>query len=252
MTWTDIPDASLDPNKPARSVDIKAIRDNIVNVRDGNNKIVVFTASGTYIKPAGLRRVKVTVVGGGGGGAGCDAGTGSMCGHGGGGGGAAVKVIEAASLGASETVTVGGGGAGSGGNTTASSGGTSSFGAHCSATGGAGGTQAQGTTTPNAITTNVTAAGAGSGGDANISGHKSVFPEIRYDSSVGNYIPITSGEGGAAALGLGDGAAGVFYGNVNGTSASVYGSGGSGACSISANQVGGTGSAGIVIVEEFY
>src|SRR5512139_2199883 len=98
MTWTDIPDASLDPGKPARSIDAKALRDNILHVRDGNNNIVVFTASGTYTKPAGLRRVKVTVIGGGGGGGG-GGGT-ARGGAGGGGGGAAIKIIEAAALGA--------------------------------------------------------------------------------------------------------------------------------------------------------
>lgn len=34
-TWTTIPDASLDPNKPARSVDAKALRDNPIAIAEG-------------------------------------------------------------------------------------------------------------------------------------------------------------------------------------------------------------------------
>jgi len=65
--------------------------------------IEVFTSSGTYTKPSGLKRVVVYVVGGGG--AGRSAG-----GGGGAGGGTAIEVIEAGSVGSTETVTIGAGG----------------------------------------------------------------------------------------------------------------------------------------------
>jgi hypothetical protein len=107
----------------------------------------VFTASGTYTKPSGLLYAWVFVTGGGGGG-GLPSGGG--WGAGGGGGGTAIKLIAAASLGATETVTVGSAG-----------GGSSSFGSHCSATGGnAGGHSSPGH------------GGTGTNGNINLDGSK--------------------------------------------------------------------------------
>ncbi|MEO5336650.1 MAG: hypothetical protein H7841_07135 [Magnetospirillum sp. WYHS-4] len=80
--------------------------------------VQTFTSSGTYTKPAGLLYALVVVTGG---------GSNYGAGGGGGGGGSAMKLVAAAGIGASETVTVGAGGNG---------GGSSSFGSHCSATGG--------------------------------------------------------------------------------------------------------------------
>jgi len=125
-----------------------------VETNDGSNESVtlraarldairIYTASDTWNKPANLDFVIVLVVGagGGGGGGGTETtGVGQVAAAGGGGaGGASIKKVAAASLGSSETVTVGAGGTAGDGTSAATGGGTSSFGAHCSATGGAGG-----------------------------------------------------------------------------------------------------------------
>lgn len=111
------------------------------------NCVETFQFAGTYTwtKPADLdpeKPILVHVWGAGGGGrdtgsTGADAGATTFGPNGGGGGGLAVKYVTFASLGATETITIG---AGSGDAT--AKGGTSSFGAHCSATGGNGGADA--------------------------------------------------------------------------------------------------------------
>jgi len=120
-------------------------------------RVVVFTSSGTWTKPSGVRKVLVEVYGGGGGGSGSNSNY--MSGGGGGAGGVAIKLIDVTSV-TSVSVTVGAGGTGGtpislpGGN-----GGTSSFGTYCSATGGSGGNGTSGGT-----------GGSGSGGDINLYG----------------------------------------------------------------------------------
>lgn len=185
--------------------------------------IQVFTASGTYTKPAGLKRVKVTVVGGsGGGGSGQSDSAGNFSSGGSGGGaGGAIKLIATASVGSTETVTVGGGGSGGAGGLQANgtAGGTSSFGAHVSASGGGAGT-GSGT----AAGGGGGAAGSGSGGEINYSGAP---------GNTGEYNTTTNFIGGSPG----------------GSAAFGFGSGGMGGRQ---DLAGGAGTAGIVIVEEFY
>ena len=208
--------------------------------------VQVFTTSGanTWTKPAGLKRVKVTVIGAGGGGAGSNAGVGnSQTGGGGGGGGTAIKTIAAASLGATETATVGAIGTGGVGAASGSTGGTSSFGAHATATGGSGGTVASATS---ALTLSTgAAAGVGASGDVNAAGAPGGWGASLFNTSV------RSGVGGSSSLGGGGTAVAE---NQNGTAGGVYGGGGSGAASNNDanNRTGGAGALGIIIVEEFF
>lgn len=185
----------------------------------------VVTASGTWTKPAGLKYAIVEVVGGGGGGGGVS--TATTSGGGGGGGGYSKKIIAAASLGATETVTVGAAGTAGG---TGGTGGTTSFGAHCQATGGAGGTSGDAGG----------AGGVGSGGDINIAGQ---------GGGSGNAASVGGGQGGSSVLG--GGAAGGDYPS-DGSAGGAYGGGGSGSASTGSVRPGGAGAAGVVIIQEFY
>lgn len=189
-------------------------------------QVDVFTANGTWTKPAGCTKVLVKVVGGGGGGEGAAT---DDTGCGGGGGGYAEKFITS-SLGATEAVTVGAAGAaGVGAGTDGGNGGNSSFGTHCSATGGAGGsngsTNAGGTGTGGTINL---PGGQGSGGDSN-------------EGSCG-------GHGGDAGGGMGAGGGGVRNnGDFTPKPGNNYGGGGSGG----GPGDGAAGAGGVVIVYSY-
>jgi hypothetical protein len=166
-------------------------------------RVVVFTSSGTWTKPSGVRKVLVEVYGGGGGGSGSNSNY--MSSGGGGAGGVAIKLIDVTSV-SSVSVTVGAGGAGGtpinlpGGN-----GGSSSFGTYCSATGGSGGSGTSGGV-----------GGSGSGGDINLYGSYG-FPgrtdgNFPYGYGGGNHRAAFSaalgrfpGGGGAGVSGSGSG-----------------------------------------------
>ena len=205
----------------------------------------IFTASGTWTKPTGCTAVDVTVVGGGGAGGGADAtsGTQGSGGAGGGAGGASFKRIDAASLSATETVTVGAGGTGVSGGS-GNPGGTTSFGAHCQATGGGGGViLAAGISDSGSTGGN---GGVGSGGDLNLSGGGGGSfrrtPSIAFSGTGGNSI---FGGGGRSAVTstTNPGEAG----GAPGAGASGVGSGFS-----QTAKTGQAGAAGIVIVDEYY
>lgn len=203
-----------------------------------------FASNGTWTKPAGLRFVVVELVGGGGGGGGCAA-TGSgeaSAGGGGGAGGYARKKILAGDLAATVTVTRGSGGAGGAtGANNGGSGGASSFGSHVSAGGGGGG--GGGMPTPTQASAASGAGGSGSGGDINIDGGDG------YASRCAGGTPVEFGSGADSRLGSG-GRGYINTGNV----AKLYGGGGSGNSNTPsrASGAGFAGSAGIVIVQEYF
>ena len=266
----------------------------------------IFDTAGThtYTKPANCTKVKVTVVGAGGGGGGFrNRGTARYilgAGGGGGAGGTSIKLIDGASVGATETVTIGTGGAGGAGMNDGTAGGTSSFGSHCSATGGAGGAHAGTAHTSNSEVNRPHVGyhgggGVGTGGDLNLRGGSAdkVYLRVRpintasqgalmdtdhagiafaHRGNIGQNIGATRhvfhNDGGASSL---QGGQTVPYGETDGghvfSSASWtggngqgYGNGGNGGLGLSPysggywtqSGTGGTGSAGVVIVDEFY
>lgn len=185
--------------------------------------VQVFTSSGTWNKPAGLRYVIVELVGGGAGGEGDGSESSDFSGDGGGAGGYARKLIPVGDLGASETVTIGAGGASDWG-----AGGASSFGSHCSANGG---------------TQNV--GGTATGGDINIQGQYGADGFTDAGPS-GNSIGKPAGHGGDSMFGFGG------RPNQTNRNATGYGAGGAGGWGGGSFDAGGTGAPGIVIVHEFF
>ena len=194
----------------------------------GFSNMEVFTSNGTFTVPAGITKVKVTVIGGGGGGT---TGSSNRAGGGGAGGGSAIEIISGLTPADTVTITVGAGGAGA---LNASSGGTSSFGAYCSATGGAGSTG-----------TNIlvgTSGGVGSGGQLNIKGGAG----NRAGAAAGtSSIYALPGSGGNSILGGGGSPTGG-----NGENGGNYGGGGAGGNQTGlGSTLGGNGANGVVIVE---
>ncbi len=184
-----------------------------------------YTSSATWSKPTNVSYIVVEVWGGGGaGGDGDNSGDGT---GGGGAGGYSLKRISAASLGATETITVG-----AGGIVTASAaggpGGTTSFGTHLSATGGTGGARSGGNTLGGI-------GGVGSGGDLNLKGGDG-------DASA---VPI-GGMGGSAPRGGGGGGSTSGCNGLTAEAGGVFGGGGGGGCG-----VGGVGGSGGVVIYEY-
>ncbi|MGB3900444.1 MAG: hypothetical protein WA973_18055 [Mesorhizobium sp.] len=188
----------------------------------------VFTASGTWTKPAGLppdALIRVQVWGGGGGGGGR---------KGGGGGGYSEGVFLASSLSSTVIVTVGAGGANA---STGANGGTSKFGEYVAASGGIGGSNSA-----DAILTK-------GGGPINKDDH--AVPTVPYLTSAGGYGGEAMGDysggfGGANGNGDGPGYDAVFGGGGGSTGNaargfSVFGGNGSPNQATPAEAPGGGG-----------
>lgn len=196
-------------------------------------KRTIFTASGTYTPSAGLLFAEVEVIGGGGGGA---TGSSSNAAGGGAAGAYCKAILSAATIGASQTVTVGAGGAagvsaGNGG----SGGSPSSFGSIIVCGGGGGGS----------LTASTLTIGQPSGG-----GSVTTSPAgaIAVGGAFGRY-----GFGSSSVAVGGDGASTIYSSGANGagTGAGSTGSGFGGGGGGSHTNTGGVGRPGVVIVTEY-
>lgn len=204
----------------------------------GAVSVQVFTGSGTWTKPTGVKFVRVICVGGGGGGGG--AAFDGIAG-GGGGGGYAEKILDVTAI-SSRVVTIGAAGAaGSSGGGAGGAGGDTSFGSDCIGKGGSGGVGRN--------SAGVKSGGAGGGAGT---GDFSIVGESGFSGADQAATYILSGEGGDAANAFGYGGKPIGpTGNVAGNVGTGYGAGGSGASWDDAGTIGGAGTAGICIVYEY-
>jgi hypothetical protein len=190
--------------------------------------IQTFNASGTWTKPSSGTMAMIECWGGGGGGARYN----SWTPGGGGGGGYAMRWMPLSSLGATETVTIGAGGAGrTGSNGNGSNGGTTTFGAHLTADYGRGGN------------TNGVGIGGGPWAMPGYTGGYSAYAYYDgYSSCTNNYAEDTY-YGGAGGGGAGGGCNGTSTPLSAGTT--VYGgaggAGGNGVAGGNGTQPGGGG-----------
>jgi hypothetical protein len=206
----------------------------------------VFTADGVWTRPTGLSHIRSYGVGGGGQAGGCAATAAGQVAEAAGGsaGGYAESVLAASVLGPTVTVTVGAGGTGGAAGAAGAAGGATSFGSFWTANGGSGGGLGTATAT-NAV------ADAGAGGSATGGNVVNIVGSEGGNGRIINLVHVMANHGGASRLGA----------EVNGTSTNIagttwrqYGSGGSGSrrSASQAAVAGANGSAGIVIVEEYY
>jgi hypothetical protein len=202
----------------------------------------IVTASATYTKPAGLKYLEVDIMGGGGAGGGVQAtSTGQYAGGGGGGAGAfGHSFFDAASIGATVSMTIGAGGVptvGPGGN-----GGTTSFGTMSAAGGNGGATgiiNSNGSGGAGGVATGCQINGAGAGGTAG--------------AAAGYITESISGGGGSTIWGSGPG---ILYrtGSSSGVAAVGYGAGGGGAHNnvSQSSKAGSAGAPGLIRLREFF
>lgn len=197
--------------------------------------VQVFTASGTYTPTSGMGNCVIQCLGGGGAGGGTPSN--ALSGGGGGGsGGFSQSYVTAATIGASQTVTIGAGGTGVS-NATGNAGGDTSVGTIVIAKGGSGGIVAP-------------ASDVGQGGAGGVAGTGNIVIPGNAGMKLG-----TNGGGGGGAGSYFGGAVGVnSTSNSNGTNAVANtGAGGSGGwnLTVSANRTGGNGGSGLVIIYEY-
>lgn len=227
----------------------------------GGMTVKTFSSSGSYIPSPGVVAIKVTTVGGGGGGGGAALTTGSntAAAGGGAGGGTSVKWISTASLSSSYIYNVGQGGAGGvAGANNGTSGTSSIFYSVGSSLGvyAGGGTGGAGASATNNAAFNIGGFSNAGSGDLTFRG----FPG-GYGFSFNASFSLTqtggaSGAGGGSYLSGGTAPqAGVNAINLSGNANQNYGGGGSGALNTGSGGsavAGGLGTAGIILIEEYY
>lgn len=194
----------------------------------------VFTASGTYTPTSGMAYAIIECVGGGGGGGGVT-NSATAGGGGGGSGGYSRKTVSAATVGASQTVTVGAAGTGgASGANNGNAGTASSVGTLCVANGGSGG------------------AGSSSNGRSGGAGGTAGTGDITMVGQSGEpgISSVKGGGGGNSYFGRGGWGMGATSGStdINGKG---YGAGGGSTGGASTAAAGGNGTDGIVVITEF-
>lgn len=193
--------------------------------------IQTFTSSGTYTKPLGAVTVVVRAWGGGGSGASINSTAG-----GGGGGGCTEVILDASSVGNTETVTIGDGGTAVT-NAVGNDGGNTTFGSLVTAYGGQGGFASTGGGGGGNVAKG--SAGAGGGINGGAVGSSSVGGSADFGGAGGGNL---NNIGGSSNWG-GGGGGGCTGGNGSGGGKSYFGGGGGGANG-SGTQTGGTSTYG--------
>lgn len=207
----------------------------------------VFTSSGTYTPTTGMLFCIIECVGSGGGGGGVTGNSTLIQNAGGGGSGSYSRLVAtAATIGASQTVTVGNAGTGgAAGSNNGAAGSDVSVGTLCIGKGGSGGLHTVSGTLPNGG-----AGGVAGTGDITVPGEKGGMGLAITSTSAWAY----GGKGGDSYFGFGGQiSAYALASTTAGQAGTGYGAGGGGGFTqaVAANAAGGDGSKGIVFITEF-
>ena len=248
MAYFEIVDDQINPNRPITSKVAYQLRDNPIWIAAGHadspvhlapSQMEVFSVagSGNWTVPAGVYRIRLTVIGGGGGGGGgFTDGASIWYPAGGGGAGAMVRAVARVEPGEIYAITIGAGGGGGAANTAGSNGSASTFALGAINAGGGGG---------GAANTRGGSAGSGSAGTPGdlLGGVIEAFGQpgghgARATPEAENY----GGNGGASVYGAGGrGGTSTAAGDTG-----ILGAGGGGG---GPGQAGGAGVAGAIVIE---
>jgi len=215
----------------------------------GNTYFQKFTSGSTYTPISGMKYCIVECYGGGGAGGGSGPGA-YLYTNGGGGGGAGgycMDTFSAATIGASQTISLGAGGTGSAG-TDGGNGGDTTFGSLLTAGGGSGGTFLTTDSGSNGYSVLGGAGGSASGGSVNIAGQNG-YPAYLIHTGY-----ATGGKGGSSYWGSGGNHLYTTGAAVNGNNATGYAAGGAGGAKVvndATTSTGGNGTPGLIYIREY-